>query len=136
VINRLMFDTRSKGRLEIEKQLLGSLEYYFGDQCAVITIPAGMTEQYGVSEEELDGISAMPRRIEGVKAGVTIRERADGAQRISLRTGDGVDASGICARLGGGGHTAAAGCTITTDREKAKEIILAEIQKELELLQE
>ena len=76
-------------------------------------------------------LAGVARRREGA-----LRERADGAQRISLRTGDGVDASGICARLGGGGHTAAAGCTITTDREKAKEIILAEIQKELELLQE
>ena len=131
-INKLMFDTKSKGRIAVEGMLLDNLEYYFDDQCAVLTVYPDTPDRYGVNEDELDGLSALPRRIEGVKAGVTIREKEDGSKRISLRTGDGLDASTICSRLGGGGHKNAAGCTIHASREEAKRQILAEIWKELE----
>jgi len=130
-INKLMFDTKSRGRLEIEKILLNNLEYFLDGQCAIITVFAGTPEKYAVTEDELDGISAIPRRIEGVKAGVTIRERWDGTKRVSLRTGDGLDASRICARLGGGGHMNAAGCTLSGNREQVKHILVREIEKEL-----
>lgn len=133
-INRLMFDTQSRGRLEIEKIMLDTLEYYFDDRCAVITVYMNTPEKYGVTEDELDGISALPRRIQGVKVGVTIREKKPDSQRISLRTDDDVDASKICARLGGGGHPAAAGCTVQGTRDEAKQTILAEIKKELDCL--
>jgi len=133
-INKRMFDTKSKGRLAVEKQLLDTLEYYFDNQCAMVTLAQELTRQYGVHEDELDGISAIPRRIEGVKAGVSIRAQEDGAYRISLRTGEGVDASRICAALGGGGHMNAAGCTLTGTLKSAKKHILREIEKELERL--
>ncbi|MEG2673004.1 MAG: bifunctional oligoribonuclease/PAP phosphatase NrnA, partial [Ruthenibacterium sp.] len=42
-----------------------------------------------------------------------------------------VDASGICAPLGGGGHKQAAGCEILGSIENAKAALLAEVGRAL-----
>lgn len=51
--------------------------------------------------------------------GVTLREKADGTYKVSVRTGTHADASAICAVLGGGGHVRAAGCTLEGTDEQA-----------------
>ena len=131
LINKLMFDTKTKGRLEIDRLVMETLEYYFDGRCAVISIPNAAVERAGVLEEELDGISAFPRTIEGVQAGVTLREKPDGNYRVSLRTNGDVDASAICGKLGGGGHKNAAGCTVPGPLEEAKKLVLAAVEPEL-----
>ena len=50
--------------------------------------------------------------IEGVEVGITIRQQPTGSYKVSVRTVTGVDASAICAHLGGGGHKQAAGCEL------------------------
>ena len=59
-----------------------------------------------------------------------------GSYRISVRTAKGVDACAIARRLGGGGHTRAAGCELLGDLENAKNAILAEVEAELDAPQE
>jgi len=131
-INKLMFDTKSRGRLEIDRIMMDSLEFYFDDRCAVVYIPSEVLPRLGVTDEELDGVSSFPRKIEGVLAGITIREQGDGTYRISMRTSGGVDASRICKKLGGGGHHAAAGCTQSGELETVKAAILQAVAEELE----
>ena len=43
--------------------------------------------------------------IEGVEVGITIRQQPTGSYKVSVRTVTGVDASAICAHLGGGGQS-------------------------------
>ena len=132
MINKLMFDTRSRGRLLVEKLMLENLHFYFEDRCALIMLPADLTETFSVEEEELDGIASFPIRIEGVLCGLTLRERADGTVRVSARTVEPVDASRICAQFGGGGHMAAAGCTLDCADGPVRERLLDAVRKELE----
>lgn len=129
-INKLMFDTKSRGRLEIDRLMMDNLEFYFEDRCALVYIPVSAWSGLGVTEEELDGVSSFPRKIEGVRAGVTIREREGGVFRVSLRTGDGVDASRICQEMGGGGHRSAAGCTLEGELSKVKARVLEAVGSE------
>ena len=35
MINRVMFDTKSRARLEIERRVLDTMSFYFGGKCAV-----------------------------------------------------------------------------------------------------
>lgn len=135
LVNKLMFETKSRGRLEIDLLTMENLEFHFDDRCAIITIPNAAVERTGVTEAELDGISAFPRSIEGVLAGVTLREKPNGDYRVSLRTTGGLDASAICSRMGGGGHKNASGCTVDGPVDSARKRVLAEIQKDLERLQ-
>lgn len=133
-INKLMFDTISRGRMEIDRAVLSGIEYYFEGKCAIIVINKGMPEKYNVNEDELDGISALPRKIENVIAGVTIREKKENLLKISLRTGDGLDSSKICAVFGGGGHKNAGGCSMNCSVPEAKNLLLKQIGLELENL--
>ena len=114
-INRLMFDTKSRSRLELERLALNSLKYYNDEKIAVIFITKEMLEKSGADDNDTEGISGIPRQIEGVKIGITIREKDNCNFRISVRSAGDIDVSEICSQFGGGGHKAAAGCTIVTD---------------------
>ncbi len=123
-INVAMFETKTRTYAALEKLALEGMEFYFDGKCAIMTITQAMFEQSGSNEGECDGIAAMPRQIEGVKVGVTIRERRDGGYKASVRTHSPVDASAICAAFGGGGHKNAAGCTLTDSLEESKAMLL------------
>ena len=123
MINRAMFEVKSFSRIAIEREVLNSLELYFDNKCAVVCITKKMLEETGAEESELEGVAAMPREVEGVLVGITLRQR-DNGYKISVRTGEEVDASVLCGKLGGGGHRCAAGCFVEGNLEHAKEVIL------------
>lgn len=124
-INRLMFETKTPGRVAMEKLLYNDLKYYFDGRCAVICITRDMLEQTGASGEELEGLASLPRQIEGVEVGVTMKQREDRASfKVSVRTNTQADASKICGLLGGGGHAKAAGCLVMGGIEEARMKIL------------
>ena len=130
-INRVMFETKRWARLRLESFLVQTAEFYRGGFVAVCAIPNEILTEYGLTEDDIDDISAFARNIEGVQIGVTLREVEGGAGKISVRTGAGCDASSICRRLGGGGHPAAAGATVPGGIEAAKTAVLAAIEEEL-----
>lgn len=129
-INRVMFDTKSRARIQVEQAALSSMEFYYDDRCAVITIPRKLVEETHVDESDLDGVSAMSRQVEGVVVGITLRER-NGFYKVSVRTIEPVDASQICRELGGGGHARAAGCTVSGTLEEAKAALLRVVKAHL-----
>lgn len=118
-INRIMFEQKSVARMAVEKLVMESLGYDFEGQCAYICISKDILKRSGACEEELEGVSAIPRRIEGVQVGVTYNEREDG-YKVSVRTAGEINASLICRALGGGGHQRAAGCFIEGDYQTAR----------------
>lgn len=118
-INRWMFETKTRPRMELERQVLDNLQYFHGGLCAIIYITQEMLEKSGATEGDLEGLAPIPRQIRGVKIGITLREKEDGSFKVSVRTADGIDACAICARMGGGGHKAAAGCNLASGLEQA-----------------
>ncbi len=131
-INRLMFDTKPKKLLELERQVLKTAEFHFDDKCMLLTVTAEMQEISGCSGTELEGIAVISRSVEGVKAGVTIKQTGDTEFKISLRTYEPLDASAICKKLGGGGHKGAAGATFNGTLEEAKAKILEAVKECME----
>ncbi len=127
-INTVMFDTKTKTFLELQKLCLEGLEMHFDNKCALITITQEMFKQSGSNESECDAISSLSRQVEGVVVGATLRQRPDGSFKVSLRTHAPVDASAICAKMNGGGHQRAAGAQLDLPLEKAKEILLKNIK--------
>lgn len=134
MITKRIFETKSRSRLELERMVLESLRYFHNGKTALVTVTSEMMNTSGTEEGETEGIASIPRQIEGVMIGITIRERREGVYRVSVRTADGADASRICAALGGGGHKAAAGCTIEGSLEEAVQTIVNISGQELERL--
>ncbi|MCL2857560.1 MAG: DHH family phosphoesterase [Oscillospiraceae bacterium] len=129
-INRIMFDTRSRALIEMDKLILNTLEYHFGGLCAMVIITREATGRLGVVDHELDGVSALPRRIQGVEVGLALRE-IEGGWRVSVRTRESIDSSALCATFGGGGHKAAGGCTIHGDEQAVRKLLLPAVEDAL-----
>lgn len=131
-IIQVFFETKTKTFAALERLALDSLRMYFSDRCAVICVTQDMYKRSGSDESEVDRLSNLPRQIEGVLVGVTMRELKDGSFKASVRTHGDIDASAICKRLGGGGHMGAAGCTLNGTRQQAVNALLKEIQAEID----
>ena len=131
-INKIMFDTKSKKLLELERMVLDTAEYHFDDKCMMITITADMQEKTGCSGTDLEGLANISRCVEGVLAGVTIKQTGDDTYKASLRTYAPLNAFQICRSLGGGGHKNAAGVSLCGDLNDVKTKILNAIKQNME----
>lgn len=123
-INKLLFDTKSLSRLKLEARLTDSIEFYANGLVGLCILPQKWLTELSVTEDDIDSISGFARSVEGVEIGVMIREIEGGRGKISLRTGPAYNASALCAELGGGGHSAAAGATVSGGIENAKNAVL------------
>ena len=119
-INRVMFEVKTRGRLEMERRVLDSIEFVCDGRCAIVTVTQSMIKETGCDSSDMDGITALSRQIEGVQIGITVREKADGNWKVSLRTFEPYNAADICSVFGGGGHCRAAGCEFSCSAEEAK----------------
>lgn len=131
-INRMMFDTKSKARVELEKMVLDTAEFHFCDRCLVLTVTSEMQEKSGCEPSDLDGVASISRSVEGVLVGASIKQVDREEYKISLRTYPPFDASEICKTLGGGGHKAAAGCTLMGNLADVKKQIIEAVGKAME----
>lgn len=131
-INRIMFDTKSAKRIQAETLIMNTLEYYCDKKCAVMVITDETLKTAGVTEQDLEGVSNLPRQIEGVEVGVTIVQRAESVYKVSMRTNEHINACEVCKKFGGGGHIRASGCTINGDLEQVKDKIISVLEDEFE----
>ena len=126
-INRVMFDTKSKNRIELEKMVLETAEFLFDERCLVLTVTSEMQEKSGCEQSDLEGVAAISRSVEGVLCGVSIKQSEPDVYKVSLRTYPPLVASYICGMLGGGGHKAAAGCTLQGSLDDVKKQIISAV---------
>ena len=131
-IIQVFFETKTKTYAALERLALDSMRFYFSDRCALICVTQDMYKRSGSNESETDRLANLPRQIEGVLVGVTMRELKDGSFKASVRTHGDIDASAICKRLGGGGHMGAAGCTLYGSKQQAINSLLKEVQAEID----
>ena len=112
-INKVMFDTKSKKKIELEREVYGSISYCAGGRCAIIAVTLDLQRRVGAGDDELEGLASIPRMIEGVEIGITMREQEPGVFKISVRSNERlINSAQFCSSFGGGGHAAAAGCRI------------------------
>ena len=110
-INRVMFECKSRAQLEAERLVMEGIAFTCGGKCAIVQVPHSVYERTGARESELEGAASLPRQIEGVVVGVTMKEKEDGTVKASLRVNAPANAAAICEQFGGGGHVGAAGCS-------------------------
>lgn len=128
-INKVMFETKSKKRIELEREIYDRMIFCCDDKCAVIYTTLEMTKD--LEDEDTEGISSIPRQIEGVKMGITIREKPDGIYKVSVRTNGDIDACQFCRQFGGGGHAAASGCTLNGDLQGVIDTLIEAAERTL-----
>ena len=128
-LNKRHFRTKTWARLQVERLIVERMRRYENGTIAVAPVSLSLMEEAGATEEDMEDIAAFLGQIEGVVTSVTIRELAEGGCKLSVRTSGGLNATRVCGLLGGGGHAAAAGCTVSGTLVQAEEQIMAAIRQ-------
>jgi len=128
-IHRDFFITKSRARLAVEANLIDSMHFYHSGKAAIMQLSLELIDKTQATEDDLDNISALARAVEGVELGILIREMADGTCKLSVRSGERVNAAELCAEFDGGGHIRAAGCTINASPKDAEIQLISAIER-------
>ena len=126
-VNKAFFRTKSRKRMQLEGAMLSSAEFYDNNRVAVLSVPMALMERFAATESDAEDLSALGPQIEGVDCAITMRELRPDVWKMSVRTGNRINATEVCRILGGGGHAAAAGCTVEAPWAESKRRILAAV---------
>ncbi len=115
-INHRLFEVKSAQLLLAERLAFDRLHLLADGRIGMVDFPFDIKQKHHLKEEHLETLVDIPRGMEGVEVAVAIRQPAEaGVYRVSMRSACATDVAAVCATFGGGGHTRAAGCTITCD---------------------
>ncbi len=129
-VNKRHFRVKSLKRMQIESRLVRDMDLEQDGTLVFAYVTLDMIRELQATEEDLEDISSFIGLLEGVDNAVTVRQLKPEECKISLRTdGKSLNASLVCARFGGGGHPAAAGCTIHGTPAQAKAAMLDAIEQ-------
>ena len=123
-INKTFFGTKTRRRMALEADMLVNAEYFDRNRCVFLYVPMSLMQRLEATETDAEDLSALGRQIEGVDCAVTFRELRKDVWKLSVRTDKRVNATKICAMMGGGGHPAAAGCTVASPLCDVKSAVL------------
>lgn len=128
-INYTLFEMKTKARLGLERYVMEHMVFFAKDRGAVVVLTKELMDS--VDAEDVNGIAALPRQIQGVEVGVVLKEREDG-WKASMRSNN-VNVQEICSLFGGGGHIRAAGCSLKNmTAQQAKEKVMTAVTEALQ----
>ena len=128
-VNTVFFGKVSSARLKLESMIYDTMRFYRGGKIAVVTVTQEMLRKTGAVEDDLDDLAGLAGRSEDSLVSITIREKEDGRCRVSVRSFPGINSSRICAFFDGGGHAAAAGCTVKGTPEHVRDLLVGVVEE-------
>jgi phosphoesterase RecJ-like protein len=131
-INRAVYADKPYSTLALWGLMLAGM----GQRCDERIVHASMTlemlaatgEQPTASEGFIDLLASTKRG----DVAVVFKEVDPTTTRVSVRTSERADAVAITSAFGGGGHVRAAGCTLAVGIDAARELVLAECEREVD----
>lgn len=122
-ISRSLYETAPPEKMKLLARVLETLELYEDGRIGVVTLTRATLRETGGTLEMAEDFVEYPRSLKTVEAAVFLKETDEGC-KVSLRSKEFVDVAEVAARLGGGGHVRAAGCTFSGGLEEAKRQVL------------
>ena len=127
-VNKRIFQTLSLKEIRLQGRLMSGMEFFDGG-VAVSAISLADMAEFEAGQSDCEELAAYANQIEGVKVAATLRQLEARVWKVSLRTGGHLNATRVCALLGGGGHAAAAGATMRdVDEAEARALVLNAIR--------
>jgi len=117
---------RTQSELRAQRAGMDALRLAFGGRLGAVVCPQEMLREHGLTNEDIGNIVDLPRSVAGVLIALSLKQDADDptSWHVSSRASFEGDVSAVCAQFGGGGHTRAAGCTVTaSDGDEAFAIV-------------
>jgi bifunctional oligoribonuclease and PAP phosphatase NrnA len=128
-IARLVYENRSFEATRLFGIALASLA---ADEKGEIVWSSLYREDFrnaGASDAETEGIINHILAVKGAKVALLFRETPESVTLVSLRSKDSIDVSKVAQAFGGGGHVAAAGCTVDMPIPEAERLVIQEVRK-------
>ena len=126
-VNKVFFRTKTRKRMALEADMLSNMEFFDAERVVFLYVPISLMERLEATENDAEELSSLGGQIEGTDCAVTFRELRPDVWKMSVRTGERINATRVCALLGGGGHAAAAGCTMEAPLDEVKRRMLEAI---------
>ena len=131
-ISSYLFEMNSKNRLELMKYAYNSLETFYDDKIAVVSITDEQIKKSGATENDAGDFVTIPRSLESAVVAMSFREVEGNQVKVSLRS-QFVDVASLAKQFGGGGHERASGCTVRGNLLDVKKRFVAEAEKRIKL---
>lgn len=113
-INDELHNFVTKLQLEMQAEIIDNIRFYSFDRVVGTYITEEMRLYYGMPSGEDADIVNLARGVPTVEIAFSVKEARVGEYRVSFRSKH-LDVSAIAAKFGGGGHSRAAGCSVTAD---------------------
>lgn len=110
LINKKIFDEHSLDAVKLLGKALNNL--FISNSISVISITLKDLDFISKSTD-FEGIINYARDIKGVSVAIFLKELEENIYKVSFRSNTDYDVSKLAFRYGGGGHSKAAGCTIS-----------------------
>lgn len=124
-LSRTLFEEHRFAYLQLLADALARAVLVADKQFVWTCVTQADLERHGVSFEEVEGLIDVVRRTREAEVACVLKEAADGAWRVSLRSLGAVDVRHVAEAQGGGGHRFAAGFTSDEPAEAVVAQILA-----------
>ena len=131
-ISSYLFEMNSKKRLELMKLAYNSLETFYGDKIAIVSITDDDMKKLDANDDDAGSFVNIPRSLETAIVSMSFRELPEGFVKVSIRS-QLVDAANMARQYGGGGHERAAGCTVKGTLEEVKQKLVSEAERRIKL---
>jgi phosphoesterase RecJ-like protein len=137
-----VFESWPMARMRLLGLAVNTIQTAYDGKVAIVTVPLSMLDQAGASDDMAEGLVEYGRMLRGVEIAIMLWERRARAEetlegsvltRLSLRSAGEADVSRVAVAVGGGGHRTSAGATLAQSLAKARELVLLEAGRELEL---
>ena len=135
-----VFESWPMERLRLLGYAINAIETEYTGRVAILCVPLSMIERASANDRMVEGMVEYGRMIKGVEISIMLWERrprsdeTDHGQafsRVSLRSAGRIDVAQMAVALGGGGHRAAAGATLSCDLRQARELVLGQAARAL-----
>ena len=124
-LSRTLFEEHRFAYLQLVADVLAGAVLVPEKQFVWAKVTQADLERRGVSFEEVEGLIDLVRRTREAEVSCVLKEAADGAWRVSLRSLGAVDVCRVAQGEGGGGHRFAAGFTSDESAEVVVQRIIA-----------
>jgi bifunctional oligoribonuclease and PAP phosphatase NrnA len=119
-----MLHRKSRAAAELQVQVMSTFSFLGDGKVLFMHTTQQMIKDTGTSMVDTEGFISMASGINGVQYVAYLKEQSDLKWRVSLRSMNAGDVQSVSAKFGGGGHRAAAGCSLTGDYDEVVEQLL------------
>ena len=130
-IHRAVYADKPYSTMALWGLMLAAIAQRCDGRVVYSSMTAEMLAEVGEQPSASEGFIDLLASTKTGDIAVLFKEAGPTTTRVSVRTSDRADAVAITSAFGGGGHVRAAGCTLQEPIATARELVLAECEREI-----